>query len=479
MNPVSIDHQLRETEAAAQVSGVPARSRRIALGVSGILVLLCGVTLLAGFLNKDRCTGPVFDDRGRTIGFDVRGYRDVCYSDIQMLWLGRDIDHHVFPYVHGGISPTGQLEGGSIEYPVLTGVLAWAGAIFAGNDHQFLLASALLLAPFGLVTAWMLGRLSRWRALLWAIGPPLVLYGFHNWDLAVVTCAVAAVYVVHRGWGRLGADRPLRQRATMAAVLLGIGFALKLYPAMFALPLALYVFTGGRDGREGPRRDTGGALQVGAVTLGTAALVNLPFLLFGYRGWWASFVFQKGRPVDSTTNSIWYWGFRPISESGNHGFQDAVTVLSPVLVLASFALAAWLGWRRYLREGTYPWLGVCAAMLCGFLLLYKVHSPQYTLWIVPMFVLLKVRPGWIAAYLLADVAIGIGIFRLYYHVEQHLTYSIYDGFSAQAVMIGVWGRAALLLGLFFAFLHARATVGEEPAQGVPDVVRSGTGSATG
>ena len=31
----------------------------------------------------------------------VRIDRDVCYSDIQYLWLGRDIDQHVFPYVHG------------------------------------------------------------------------------------------------------------------------------------------------------------------------------------------------------------------------------------------------------------------------------------------------------------------------------------------------------------------------------------------
>ena len=46
------------------------------------------------------------------------------------------------------------------------------------------------MAPFGLATAWLLGRLTRWRALIWALGPPLVLYAFHNWDLPVVACAV-------------------------------------------------------------------------------------------------------------------------------------------------------------------------------------------------------------------------------------------------------------------------------------------------
>src|SRR6185503_17104532 len=155
----------------------------------------------------------------------------------QFLWLGRDVNKHVFPYVDGSISDKGDLKGGTVEYPVLTGVLIWLGALFATNDAGFLLGSAILMAPFGLLTAWLLGKLARWRALLWAIGPPVVLYAFHNWELPVVLTAVAAVYVVHRGWGRAGVDRPLLDRAIFAAVLLGLGFTLKLYPAAFVLPL--------------------------------------------------------------------------------------------------------------------------------------------------------------------------------------------------------------------------------------------------
>ena len=43
---------------------------------------------------------------------------------------------------------------------------------------------------------------------------------------------------------------------------------------------------------------------------------------------------------------------------------------------------------------------------------------------------------------------------------------IYDGFAAQAVMIGVWGRAALLIALFFAFLAAKPAFEEAPARQV-------------
>jgi uncharacterized membrane protein len=447
-----------------------------------LLVALCGITLVLGYLNKARCTGPEFDELGRSVpDYDLRSKQEVCYSDIQFLWIGRDIDRHVFPYVNGKLTEDGRPVGGVVEYPVLTGVVIWASALFADTDAGFLLLSALVLSPFGLATAWLLGRLASWRALLWAIGPPLVLYAFHNWELPVVLCAVAAVYVVHRGWGRPGADRPLTNRATVAAVLLGLGFAFKVYPAIFVLPLMLYVLTGGRGGRELPGRmagrmlDWAGAVRVALAALGTAIAVNVPFAVAGFEGWQASFTFQLLRKADITTNSIWFWGFRPDSDPTNDEVQELIGLLSPSLMIVSFVLACALGWLRYQKEGTYPWVAVSAAMLCGFLLLHKVHSPQYTLWLVPMFVLLRIRWGWIVAYLLADLAMGIGIFRWFYEIFYGEHGGIFDGLAAQAVMVGVWGRAALLVGLFYAFLVARSTLDDDADP--PPVPESGRAPA--
>ena len=66
-------------------------------------MLLCALTLGAGYANKVRCVGPSFDSPGRSEpDYGDRIARDVCYSDIQYLWIGRDIDRHVFPYVNGG-----------------------------------------------------------------------------------------------------------------------------------------------------------------------------------------------------------------------------------------------------------------------------------------------------------------------------------------------------------------------------------------
>ncbi|HEY4018179.1 MAG TPA: hypothetical protein VGM75_05800 [Pseudonocardiaceae bacterium] len=453
------------TDTTELPADAPKRSRFRDLGALALVavVLLCGLTLIFGFLNKNRCTGPVFDSLGRTENFLKTAYQEVCYSDVQYLWVGRDIDQHVFPYVDGDITKDGQLTGGTVEYPVLTGLLMWLGAYYAHNDHQFLIYSALLLAPFALFAAWALGRLARWRALIWALGPPLVLYAFHNWDLAAVACAVGAVYVLHRGWGRAGRDRPLAQRATFASVLLGLGFAFKLYPAIFVLPLMFYVLTGGLNGHElptGKRWNVVGMIRVGLAAIGAALVVNVPFMLAGFRGWKASFTFQELRQVDITTNSIWFWGFRPESDPSDVTFQNLVSVLSPLTILLAFAAACLIGWSRFRKEGTYPWMAVSAAMLCGFLLFHKVHSPQYTLWLVPMFVLMRVRWTWVLAYGIADIALGVGIFRYYYSIEYLHSYGIYSGFAEQATTIGIWGQAALLVCLFFVFARSKSTVDE-------------------
>ena len=251
-------------------------------------------------------------------------------------------------------------------------------------------------------------------------------------------------------------------------MLLGLGFAFKLYPGAFVAPLMLYVLTASRPGR----RDWWGAIGVGLAATATVVLVNLPFALAGYDGWRASFTFQELRKVDLTTNSIWFWGFRPDSEPTNEAFQRWVSWLSPTLVIASFVVALAVGWWRWRRSGSYPWIAVSAAMLCGFLLLHKVHSPQYTLWLVPFFVLLAVPWRWVLAYMVVDICMDVGVFRWFYAMKLHgndIGGNVSAGLAAQLVALGVWGRAALLAVLFVVVLVGRDRLA---AQGTPAGARA-------
>jgi len=430
-----------------------------------VTTLLCGRTLALGYANKARCIGPDYDAQGRsTPNYGVRITRDVCYSDIQFLWLGRDIDEHVFPYVHGGYDEgRNELYGGAVEYPVLTGLAIWLAALPSDTDGEFLTVSALLLSIAGLLSAAMLAWLAGLRSWWFALAPPLVLYAFHNWDLFAVGATVAACWVLlraARGTGGLAAARPV----IGAAVLLGVGAGFKLYPAMFALPVACWLGAGGwRPGRPDVRPAwrwlVGGGFLGGA--LGVFALINLPFMVAGWRGWWASFQFQWSRPIDMTTNTIWFWLFRPYSNSGNEVVQGRLALAATVATLLGLLLAVGVGWLRFRRDRVYPWLPVCAAMLAAYLLANKVHSPQFVLWLLPFFVLLRIRAGWILAYFVADAAIGIGFFRWQYLINSGLPDTTWDALSPQAVLIGVWGRVALLIALFVVF--SRASVVDLPA----------------
>ncbi|GAA1877768.1 hypothetical protein [Williamsia serinedens] len=447
------------------------RLRRHALrGETTVLMLVLLLFTLAfmtlGFLGKLDCGGPPYDMSGRSAHWPVGKHELLmpCYSDLQFLWIGRDINNHVFPFIHGGIRPDGVLYGGAVEYPVLSGVLMYLGAIGAHTDTQFFVHSAILLAPFGILVTVLLGLLVRWWALLWAATPPLILYAFHNWELPVVATAVGAVALMVYGESvsdRTGRPRiPLRVSGSLAAVILAVGFCLKLYPGLFVLPLAIYVATRGLRRVDlmsvsAVRRgiDVVGAAWVLGAAIVTVVAIQLPFMIAGFDGWKASLTFQGRRKAEVDTNSIWYWGLRHLTGGMTPTYNSIVGVASPTLILLSFAVVIALGVRAWRSGRVFPWIGVSAAMLAGFMLFHKVHSPQYTLWILPFFVLLRVRWQLIAIYLVGDLALDLTIFRLFgiYTSGQPMKWWVMTG-----VNIGVWSHALVLAILLVAFVRAPA-----------------------
>jgi len=388
------------------------------------VLAVCTVALLGGYALKAQC----LED------FNGRAYKRLCYNDIQPLFGPRlhvideqGVEHYTFPYEHGLVDDRAELAPGAIEYPVLTGVFMWASGLLVSDSSAYLRVSALLLAPFGLVTAYLLARMRGSRALLFAAGPAVVLYSFHNWDLLVVAATVAGFYSWHRhqyGW---------------AAVLFGIGAALKMYPILFLAPLALDRW------RVGDRR---GAAMSASAGIGTVALINLPFVLKNFDGWLTTYQFHSLRGTN--WDNMWTWprfGLDALT-------RDQLNLTTAFLTGAFIVVALALGWLRSRETGRYPFVQVSAALLVAFLLWNKVHSPQYTLWLLPFFVLVPLRASWAvmwwAAYSVVDIIVYVGVFRWFYDGELGPT-------TARGAMIGgVWARAALLLALFLVFLFARS-----------------------
>ncbi|MGH2690810.1 MAG: hypothetical protein ACRDKW_18670, partial [Actinomycetota bacterium] len=73
----------------------------------------------------------------------------------------------------------------------------------------------------------------------------------------------------------------------------------------------------------------------------------------------------------------------------------------------------WHGWQRAGREGRYPTAAVGLGIVALFLLVSKVHSPQYSLWVVPLVALLDVPWRYIWAYLAADVGVFVAGFYFF------------------------------------------------------------------
>jgi hypothetical protein len=106
---------------------------------------------------------------------------------------------------------------------------------------------------------------------------------------------------------------------------------------------------------------------------------------------------------------------------------------------------------------------VCAALLAAFLLWNKVHSPQYTLWLLPFFALLKISGVWWLAYSATDLLVYIGVFRFFYAIQY---FRATPEYAFRAMSIGVQARAVLLAVLIFVFLFSRPAgeTEEEPAE---------------
>ena len=384
-----------------------------------VTILVCGVSLVAGYLLK-ACPSAI--ERTR-LGF-------ACHTDITALYRARGIDRGVFPYVGGALK--GDLEdgelsgydlalvGGANEYPVLTGLFMWTMGLFANDAGRYLAANAAFLSIAALVIAGVLGLLVGWRSLLWSGSPLLILFAFHNWDLLAVAATTLGLLMWWRG------------HPTLAAVMFAIGGALKLYPLLLVLPLVVERWW------RGERR---GAAIDAAAAAGVAAAANLPLMLLDLDGWFVTYRFHSLRPPNYDS----LWGVGPLYDLG----PTTITGLSGLLLLLTVVLVLVVARRRADHEGSFPFIQTSAALIAAFLLWGKVQSPQYALWIVPFFALVRVRAGWWIAYTIDAVVLYLGVFVL-------------GTVSLRALEIvvpsAVYLRALLLIVLIWVFLRSEDAI---------------------
>lgn len=447
-----------QDDPSTSLRGLPEPAERIAMIIVAVLL-----TVLS-YLHKRSCFAPILGADGSPEKFTTRVSRTACYSDTLTLFDGRELGRHIFPYVHGWYTdvPKPAVHGGTVEYPTLSGIWVWLSALPVSSPLGFLAVTTMTFIPVVVITVLCLQRIAGRRAWIYAATPPLLIYALYNWDILPVAMTTIGLTIALAGPRRFS---PLT-RAVIAAVAFGIGGAFKLYPVMFAAPLALSFLLD--RSTLSLRRRWMQTLAIAGAGASAILAANVPFMLINFDGWYSVFQFQAQRTIDASTQSIWYWGLLPWSAAPTGPFQHlmatAATTATAVGIIAVLGAAVVIA----KRSGTLPWVGTAAALLCVYMVCNKVNSPQYVLWLLPFFAVLRVRWTWVLAYLLADLATFIGFYRWVFYMSlgnQDTTW------ANQLLAVGVWGRATLLIALVFVFFNA-ATVQQQVKPALTSLVGS-------
>lgn len=394
---------------------------RAAASVSLVVVLAATLlTLGAGLALKAPCAAGSWGDG--------RQYRHLCYSDIVPLYGTEHLQGGRLPYLNHCPADAGEQ---CDEYPVLTmwymRLAAWLGHGFGA--FFYVNVAGLMLAA--LITSLSLYRMVGARALYFALAPTLLIYGFMNWDLIAVALAAGGTLAF------------MRKRDGLSGLLLGLGAAAKFFPALLVIPFALSRL------REG-ERVRAGTLAVSAA--GTYVLVNLPFALVAPHQWATFFRFNSARPVD--WDSLWFITCQRIHSAvaGCGWSADLINTLS-VMLFVVVAVALWIA--RSVRKPDFPAWTFAFPLLVAFLLVNKVYSPQYGLWLLPWFALALPNPTLFVLFELSDVAVFVTRFTWFGRLAADggdPTFAGYHGSPLGAFELAVAIRAIVLIACLVAWV---------------------------
>jgi uncharacterized membrane protein len=431
------------------------------------VLLLAVVVLALGWLGKAPCLQQYVTDDGTTL-LDWRNNRQyvaMCYSDTVPLYGIERLDSGALPYRDPWVEDAGTPDERVryMEYPVLTGFFQYVNARIA--DGWLVVAEQVPWLPTGLPVVVYFTVSAGWLALAWLVAVWAVcrLRPSRPWDAALVACSPLVAVHVFTNFDALavgfatGALLALaRGRAVLAGVLLGVGAAAKFYPLLLLLPVVLVGLR---------RRDPGPALRTTLATLLTWVAINAPVALAYPAGWWEFFRLNNSRPADP--DSLWFvvshftgWpGF-----DGELAAGEVPTVLNTVV--AALFLAACAGIAVLARRAPRPprLASLAFLVVAAFLLVNKVWSPQYSLWLVPLAVLALPRWRLLLAWMTLDALVWVP--RMFYYLGPSARGLPPDWFLATAV-----ARDAMVVALMAVVVHTvlrpdtdpvRAVAGDDP-----------------
>jgi uncharacterized membrane protein len=388
-------------------------------------------------------------------------FRDACYTDIYPLYYTEGLSSGKVPY-----------SGHPVEYPVLIGgmmqLAAWlvrsvTDPFARGRDFYYvtILMLSLCLIAGVVATAYSAGRARGLdasgldpglkAALMVALSPGLILAAFVNWDLLALALTAGGLAF----WAA--------RHHVAAGVLLGLGVAAKFYPLLIFGALLLLCLRAGK-------------LRAFAVAFGAGVAawlaVNVPVALAATAGWGRFYAFSRSRGAD--WGSVWYmFETYRIPVLGNTSLGQLNLMSSALFALSCVAIAFLV-----LAAPRRPRLPqVCFLLLAAFLMLNKVWSPQYVVWLVPLAVLARPRLWPYLLWQLTEVAYFFGIWAYFTHLYTTPGSPGYTGISpgwyfatlvARLIAVGLLASYVVRDILYPERDVARLPGSDDPAGGVLD-----------
>jgi uncharacterized membrane protein len=391
-----------------------------------VMFLIALVFLALGWSTKAPCLqtiGTGAPDQRVANWDNQRAYYELCYSDTVPLYGAELLSQGKFPYKSSWLEldaqgkPRQQYDGSTavryMEYPVLTGMYQYVSMSLAKTYTVVAKATKLPvlngvaevvmffnIAAFGLGLAWlgtvwataMLAGRRVWDAALVAASPILIFQIFTNFDALATFLAIGGLLA----WAR--------RRPALAGVLIGLGVAAKLYPALFLLPLLVL---GVRSGR------LAAALRTTVLAAITWLGINLPVMLLYPRGWSEFFRLNTRRTqdMDSLFNVVRsFTGWRGLDP--DIGFWQPPVVLNAVVAVMFGLCCAAIAYIALTAPQRPRVAQLAFLVVAAFLLVNKVWSPQFSLWLVPLAVLALPHRRVLLAWMTVDALVWIP--RMFY-----------------------------------------------------------------
>lgn len=278
--------------------------------------------------------GIVMHAPHRLLHYDRWAYHRLAYSDIIALYHTRHLYLHLLPYLQN-----------RIEYPVVMGVFLWITSYAPGLLGYFT-ANAIVLWLSAVGSLCFLREIVPQRYQWFAWTPLLLVYGLLNWD-------VFGIFLMICGWYLY-----TRKRYAWAAVVFALAVFFKFFP-LFLLPFILVELY-----RKGQIRTLG---KMVAIFVAMSVAINAPFIIGNFRNWSFFFVFNAKRGVGADLWANHWVHALPVAT------VDGLSFLIVTVGLLWQARRVWQG--KTVMSAASRWFAL-------FLLVNKVFSPQYMLWMM-------------------------------------------------------------------------------------------------